>query len=82
VEVSGEAYMNVLGTAGNMQFISSGHTSKNFQDRGQDTSNKEILKGQNITLNLTTLYSIILPIKDWIFQNISLSQEVKTLNFG
>jgi hypothetical protein len=67
--------MNVLGTVGNIQFISSGHTSNNFEDRGQNTSNKETLNGQNITLNLTTLYSIILPIKDWIFQNISLCQE-------
>jgi len=75
VEVSEEAHMNVLGTARNIQFISSGHTSKNFEDRGQNTSIKEILKGQNITLNLTTLYSIILPTKDWTFQNISLCQE-------
>ena len=51
--------MNVLGAVGNIQFISSGHTSKTFEERGQDTSNKEILKGQYITLNLTTLYSII-----------------------
>lgn len=78
MEVSEEAYVNVLGTARNTQFISSGHTSKEFEDRGQNTSNKEIIKGQNITVNLgTTLYSIILPIKDRIFQNISLCQEDK-----
>jgi hypothetical protein len=51
--------IHVLGKARNIQFISSGHTRKNFENRGQNTSNKEILKGQNITLNLTTLYSII-----------------------
>ena len=35
VEVSGEAYINVLGTAGNIQFISSGHTSKNARPSGR-----------------------------------------------
>jgi hypothetical protein len=35
VEVSGEAYINVLGTAGNIQFISRRHKSKNAGPSGR-----------------------------------------------
>lgn len=66
-----------MSTAGNIQFTSSGHTSNDLEDWAQNMSHKVILKGQNIIFNLTALYSIILPIEDWIFQNISLCKEDK-----